>query len=243
MWLDLFKRRPGSSLEDDALKIRRECERATQSINTRLGMLTTNDPLFVLIGENHAMPAHMVFQMCLFENLRKAGLTFGVALEYPSNWATTCSLNQLREDPQMRNLTVANVQRIVDAELAVDPVTHPLLYAAAFLSPTPYAPHSNATLMNYLKKYRVPIAFVDAAADESQCLDDSDAETDSAIQEAEITTGLTTHGKLTFSGDDRLGMVARNIHMQRFSMKFAHRLETARVVFVVSGNTHVLGGP
>jgi hypothetical protein len=241
MWLDIFKSHRNSSIEDDALKIRQESERAAQAINTRLSTLTPGETLFVPLGENHAMPAHIVFQMCLFDNLRQSGLKFGVALEYPSNWVTTCSLNQLHEDPQTRNLAVADAQRIIDAQLAADPVTHTLLYAAAFLSPSPYAPHSNATLMNYLKKYQIPIAFVDAAADESHCLDGSDIETKRAIEEAESATGLTTHSKVTFSRDDRLGMAARNIHMQRLSMRFAVRLETASVVFILTGNTHVFG--
>ena len=243
MWLDLFKKPRNNSIEDDALTIRRECDRAVQAINTMLSKLPADKTLFVPIGENHAMPSHIVFQMCLFDNLRKAGLPFGVALEYPSNWITTNSLSLLREDPQTRNFTIADAKRVIDAELAADPVTHRLLYAAAFLSPTPYAPHSNATLMNYLNKYRIPIAFVDAAADESNCLDDSDTETKRAIAEAEIVTGLKTHGKVTFSVDDRLGMAARNIHMQRLSSKFADRLEMARVVFILTGNAHVLGIP
>ncbi len=243
MWLDLFKKGPDNSIEDDALTIRRECDRAAQAIKTRLSKLPADKTLFVPIGENHAMPSHIILQMCLFDNLRKAGLNFGVALEYPSNWITTCSLTLLREDPQTKNFTVADAKTVIDAELAVDPLTHRLLYAAAFLSPTPYAPHTNATLMNYLNKYRIPIAFVDAAADESNCLDDSDTETKRAIEEAEIATGLKTRGKVTFSIDDRLGMAARNIHMQRLSSRFADRLQMARVVFILTGNAHVLGVP
>jgi hypothetical protein len=86
----------------------------------------------VLVGENHAMPAHMIFQMCLFDILRKAKLVFGVALEHPSNWVVTCSLNLLSEDPQTKVFTVSNAHRIIDEQLAGDPVTHQLLYAAAF---------------------------------------------------------------------------------------------------------------
>jgi hypothetical protein len=132
MWLNLFQKRREKSLDDDAQRIREASESAAETIKTRLSSLPADETLFVLVGENHAMPAHMIFQMCLFDILRKAKLVFGVALEHPSNWVVTCSLNLLSEDPQTKVFTVSNAHRIIDEQLAGDPVTHQLLYAAAF---------------------------------------------------------------------------------------------------------------
>jgi len=102
MWLNLFQKRREKSLDDDAQRIREASESAAETIKTRLSSLPADETLFVLVGENHAMPAHMIFQMCLFDILRKAKLVFGVALEHPSNWVVTCSLNLLSEDPQTK---------------------------------------------------------------------------------------------------------------------------------------------
>lgn len=247
MWSDLFYRLTGrwflteKSLERDAARVKAECARAVEGIEKRLVEVSSGDkPLVVLIGENHAMPSHMIFQMCVMDKLRRAGIRFGVALEYPSNSVEDYYLSNIETlgGNAVPGRDMTETLHSIRKELATNPTRHRLLYNVAFLTETPYARHSNATLTHYLDKYQIPIAFVDAAVDKDGYLKQDDSDTKNAIQEAERITGTKAGAVVRF--EDHLGMAARNIHMTEASLRFATVLK-AKLILLLTGNAHVLG--
>lgn len=247
MWSDLVYRLTGKSflteksLDRDGRVITLECDRAAKAIENRLAEVSLgNRPLFVLIGENHSMPSHMVFQMGVMDRLRRIGIPFGVALEYPSNSVEDHYLSNLEtySGESAPGRDKAETLESIRRELATNPTRHRLLYGVAFLTDTPYAPYSASTLIHYLDKYQIPIAFIDAAVDVDGYLKQDDPDTKAAIQEAERISSTKAGEIIRF--EDRLGMVARNIHMVQAGLKFATALE-AKLILTVTGNAHVLG--
>lgn len=231
----------GKSIEEDAHKIRIACDETVQAIKKRLNTISDDQPLIVLAGEDHSVVSHVIHHMCVMEELRREGTAVAAAIEYPSNFVEVIFIEQVSRDRTITEAEREQFSAYLKKELEANPTSHPLLYSAAFLSPSPYAPHSNATLTNYLKKHNIPIAFVDAAIDDEGYLKQDDPATRDAILKAERSMGCKAGEHIAFSIEDSLGMAARNIHMAKATQDFAAQLGQVRVIFVITGNAHVLG--
>jgi hypothetical protein len=227
-----------AQISEDAQHIKESYEKTVAAIRERLNTLPGDQPLMVLLGEKHDVVSHVIHHMCILDEITNANINFAVGMEYPSNYVLLTALDTLKDKIKNDADKILLAQGIKH-EIDGNPTRHKLLYDSLFMSPSVYAPHSNATLANFLKRRQIPIAFIDAAFDEEGYLNWDDPDTKRAILKAEREMGVKAGPKIPPT--DQFGMFVRNLHMVEASIRLQRLAGPFQIIFTITGNAHILG--
>ncbi len=181
-----------------------------------------NDPLVVLAGESHSMPAHHLHHMLVLDGLTKSGEEIVFGCEQPHNLLsdTFFNITKLRPAPAIETFLKESDQ---DGKLTLQCWSS--FYKSGFTD------HTQNTLFRYLRRNdQIKVCFTDAAR-QGHYLDSDDQSTADSMKEC-----LSNDRHL--SSPD--GTQARNHHITPAITDFALK-HNARIAIQQCGDDHVIG--
>jgi hypothetical protein len=182
-------------------------------------------PLVVLLGERHSIPAHNILNMQVVKKLADSGQKIAVALEKPYNLMDLEFFETSSRMPGAYAAPESLKRRDKDGALSL----------AVFMGHAEFsmASHSETMFCRFLLRHGITTAFTDAKK-EGGILDHEDPSVAQSLQECfgNAAAGVATEG--------REGIYARNNHMARKIRELA-QASGARIIVQSCGAGHVLG--
>jgi len=195
-----------------------------------------DEPLVVVVGEQHDFSAHHLHHMLLLKTLQHSGEKTVCGLENRDSIVTNSLKNTCGYDEDDEILRASYSEANKDGDMG-------LMYAYVSAEPT-LAPYAQKVFQRNLIDSDMPVRFTDAALiykstekgthTEEHRLDKNDPATAQSIQECWVEQ------EKEFSPFEADGFWIRNHHAARLIEEFAEE-QQARIVVQFSGNAHVLG--
>lgn len=195
-----------------------------------------DEPLVVVIGEQHDYPAHYLHHMLVLKTLQQSGEKTVCGLENRDSIVTNWLRYSKGYDEDDSVLYSAYNEANENGGIG-------LMYVYAGGEPT-LAPYAQKVFQRNLIDSGIPVRFTDAALvykstengthSEEQCLDPYDPQTKQSMEECWVER------EKDFSPYEPDGIWIRNHHAARLIEDFADN-QNARILVQFSGNAHVLG--
>ena len=195
-----------------------------------------DEPLVVVVGEQHDFSAHYLHHMLLLKTLQQSGEKTVCGLENRDSIITNSLKHAYGYDEDDEILRASYTEANQDGDMG-------LMYVYASGEPT-LAPYAQKVFQRNLIDSGMPVRFTDAALvykstekgthSEEQRLDKDDPATAQSMQECWVQRDKE------FSPYEADGFWIRNHHAARLIEEFAEE-QQARIVVQISGNAHVLG--
>lgn len=214
-------------IKADAALVRGSANRVVEAALTRRAAMDRqgkyDQPLLVVLGEIHSIPAHYVHHMLVMEGLRSREK---IAVAYEAEHDTLEKEFGAQHDGQPHA-----TQRLRDRD---DAGLLSLKTAVGFCNST-MTDHTSMTLFSYLLRHGLPFRFTDAACNARGFLDTEDPSTAAALRDC-----FGAAARIGGHPGTARGIGARNRHMLAGALSLA-KVSGARIVIQVCGNLHVLG--